>query len=238
MPPHNSSPTQQNPQSSIPTHQVSTPTQQPQTKSKKHRSDIKNVVFTALLFILAPLLALVMIIFVFQSYAVDGSSMEPTLQNGNRVFILKLPKTINSLRGKTYIPPRNEVIVFKKPSNPSEQLIKRVIGLPGDHVIIKNNQIAIYNSDNPDGFNPDVNTNYGENLGPIGGNVDITVGRDELFVVGDNREPGGSLDSRSGLGLVPADNVTGTLWVRYFPLSAFKVFSLVNSLQNTAISLL
>jgi signal peptidase I len=216
MPPNNPSPPQQNSQSSIPTHQISTPAPQQPAKPKKRKSDIKNVIFTALLFILAPLLALVMIIFVFQSYVVDGSSMEPTLQNGNRVFILKLPKTISGIRSKTYIPPRNEVIVFKKPSNPSEQLIKRVIGLPGDHVVVKNNQITIYNSDSPDGFNPDANTDYGENLSPTSGSVDITVGRDELFVLGDNREPGGSLDSRSGLGLVPADNVIGTLWVRYF----------------------
>jgi signal peptidase I len=189
------------------------------------KEGIKNIVYTILLFIFAPLFALVMIMFVFQSYVVDGSSMEPNLQNGNRVFILKLPKTIASIRGKEYVPSRYEVIVFKKPSDPSVQLIKRVIGLPGDRVVVKNNQITIYNTDNPDGFNPDSNASYGADLSDTAGNVDITVGAGELFVCGDNRSPGGSLDSRNNLGLVPVQNIIGRLWVRYYPLGSFKLFS-------------
>lgn len=192
---------------------------------KKSGEGIKNVIYTILLFIMAPLFALMMILFVFQSYVVDGSSMEPTLQNGNRVFILKLPKTIDSLRGKTYIPERHEIIVFKKPSDPDTQLIKRVIGLPGDHVVVSDGKITIYNADNPEGFNPDANTVYGPTLEPTSGNVDIVVGDNELFVCGDNRAPGGSLDSRSGLGLVPVSSIVGRLWIRYFPLSEFKVYA-------------
>jgi signal peptidase I len=81
--------------------------------------DKKNSFYTILLFILAPLFALFMIIFVFQSYIVDGTSMTPTLQNGDRVFILKLPKSFDGMIGKTYIPSRHEIIVFKKPSDPA-----------------------------------------------------------------------------------------------------------------------
>jgi signal peptidase I len=168
--------------------------------------------------------------------------MEPTLQNGNRVFILKLPKTVDSLRGKLYIPGRHEIIVFKKPSDPSTQLIKRVIGLPGDHVIVSDNHITIYNKANPGGFNPDTGTSYGDKLAPTDGNVDITVGNDEVFVCGDNRSPGGSLDSRTGLGLVPVDNIIGRLWLRYFPLSEFKTYGTTATLVSwqqfsTALSL-
>jgi signal peptidase I len=181
--------------------------------------------YTLLLFILAPLLAILMIVFVFQSYVVDGSSMEPTLQNGNRVFILKLPKTVDSLRGKLYIPARHDIIVFKKPGDPGTQLIKRVIGLPGDQVIVNDGHITIYNTSHPNGFNPDANTNYGKSLAPTDGEVDVTVGPDELFVCGDNRAPGGSLDSRTGLGLVPVKNIVGRLWLRYFPLNNFTSFS-------------
>jgi signal peptidase I len=194
-------------------------------QNKNQNEGFKNVIYTILLFIFAPLFALVMIMFVFQSYVVDGSSMEPNLQNGNRVFILKLPKTIESIRGKQYIPKRYEVIVFKKPSDPSVQLIKRVIGLPGDHVVVKNNQITIYNTDNPNGFNPDSSTSYGADLSPTSGNADITVGAGELFVCGDNRSPGGSLDSRNNLGLVPVENIIGRLWIRYYPFGGFKWFS-------------
>jgi signal peptidase I len=198
----------------------------------------KSIVSTILLFVLAPIFALFMILFVFQSYVVDGSSMEPTLQNGNRVFILKLPKTVASLQNKMFIPTRHEVIVFKKPSDPSTQLIKRVIGLPGDRVIVKDGQITIFNSEHPEGFNPDADTQYGPTLEPTSGIVDITVGQNELFVCGDNRAPGGSLDSRTGVGLVPVENIVGRLWIRYFPLSEFKVFASLKYDQQFVLNLL
>ena len=192
---------------------------------KKTSEDKKNSFYTILLFILAPLFALFMIIFVFQSYIVDGTSMTPTLQNGDRVFILKLPKSFDGMIGKTYIPSRHEIIVFKKPSDPSTQLIKRVIGLPGDTVVVNNGKITVYNAQNPSGFNPDANTDYGPTLASTIGNVDIAVGANELFVCGDNRGPGGSLDSRTGVGLVPVQNIIGRLWVRYYPLNSFKTYS-------------
>jgi signal peptidase I len=191
------------------------------------KEGFKNILSTVLLFILAPLFALFMIIFVFQSYVVDGSSMEPTLQNGNRVFILKLPKTISTLQGKVFIPTRHEIIVFKKPSDPSTQLIKRVIGLPGERVVVKDGKMTVYNADFPDGFNPDENTDYGPNLEITSGEADITLGANELFVSGDNRAPGGSLDSRTGLGVVPAENIVGRLWLRYFPLSEFSIYAVL-----------
>jgi signal peptidase I len=216
-----------------PTIEVPTPTHHRQQKAK---DDIKNVIYTVLLFILAPLFALFMIMFVFQSYVVDGSSMMPTLQNGNRVFILKLPKTVANLQGQDFIPTRHEIIVFKKPSEPDTQLIKRVIGLPGDRVVVQNSHITIYNADHPGGFNPDDNTTYGPTLEPTTGNVDIIVGDNELFVCGDNRSPGGSLDSRSGLGLVPVQNIVGRLWIRYFPFDEFKVFAHVTSTPRVILS--
>jgi signal peptidase I len=156
--------------------------------------------------------------------------MEPTLQNGNRVFILKLPKSLKNLQDEKFIPARHEVIVFKKPSQPDMQLIKRVIGLPGDRVVVKDDHITIFNSEHPEGFDPDDNTEYGDKLAPTVGNVDITVGDNELFVCGDNRAPGGSLDSRSGIGLVPVENIVGRLWIRYFPLSEFKIYAVLPSI--------
>lgn len=195
------------------------------TQKRKNRDGVKNAIYTVLLFILAPLFALMMILFVFQSYVVDGSSMTPTLQNGNRVFILKLPKTFANLQGKEYIPARNEIIVFKKPSEPDTQLIKRVIGLPGDRVVVEDGKLTVYNAENPSGFDPGAGS-YGDSLASTSGSVDVIVGENELFVAGDNREPGGSLDSRTGLGLVPVQNIVGRLWIRYFPFSEFKIFAL------------
>ncbi len=228
MPPQN--PTEPRPQFTPPKETITSP-------ENNKGEGVKSVISTILLFVLAPLFALFMILFVFQSYVVDGSSMEPTLQNGNRVFILKLPKTVSSLQGKVFIPTRHEVIVFKKPSDPSTQLIKRVIGLPGDHVVVKDSQITIFNSEHPEGFNPDADTEYGATLEPTSGEADITVGPNELFVCGDNRAPGGSLDSRTGVGLVPVENIVGRLWIRYFPLSEFKVFATLKSGQQFVLDL-
>jgi len=200
---------------------------QPAVPPKNNKEGVKNAIYTIMLFILAPLFALMMILFVFQSYVVDGSSMEPTLQNGNRVFILKLPKTIANIQGKEYIPSRHEIIVFKKPSEPDTQLIKRVIGLPGDRVVVQDGKITIYNADHPEGFDPDAGTDYGDTLESTSGYADVTVGENEVFVCGDNRAPGGSLDSRTGLGLVPVQNIVGRLWIRYFPFNEFKVYAVL-----------
>jgi signal peptidase I len=196
-------------------------------KAKAKREEIKNTIFTVALFILAPLFAVFMILFVFQSYVVDGSSMDPTLQNGDRVFILKLPKSLASLNNEQWVPARNEIVVFKKPSNEDTQLIKRVIGLPGDRVVIENGRITVFNIDNPGGFDPAEGTDYQDELAVYDPdqNIESNVGQGELFVLGDNRTPGGSLDSHSGLGVVPIENVVGRLWIRYFPLSSFEVFA-------------
>lgn len=216
--------------------QSTPPVQQAPPDSQPKKEERKNAIYTILLFILAPLFAVFIIIFVLQSYIVDGSSMTPTLQNGNRVFIFKLPKTMANLKRSSYTPNRGEVIVFKKPSDESTQLIKRVIGLPGERVVVKDNTVRVYNEKNPEGFDPDVSTDYGDKLAQTdtGSQItDITIGQNELFVMGDNRTPGGSLDSHSGLGLVPTQNIVGRLWLRYFPVIEFKVFS---DLEKTAIS--
>jgi signal peptidase I len=229
MPPK--TPTEPQPEFAHPKHSISSP-------ETDKSEGMKSIISTILLFVLAPIFALFMILFIFQSYVVDGSSMEPTLQNGNRVFILKLPKTTAGIQGKTYIPQRHEIIVFKKPSDPGTQLIKRVIGLPGDRVVVKDDTMTVFNAEHPEGFNPDANTAYGPTLAPTTGSVDVTVGQNELFVCGDNRAPGGSLDSRTGVGLVPVENIVGRLWIRYFPLSEFKVFATLRSDQRYVLNLL
>lgn len=196
---------------------------------KRKKDDVKSFFYTILLFVIAISAAFIMIVFVFQSYIVDGSSMEPTLQNGNRVFVLKLPKTIANLQGKKFTPARGEIIIFKKPTTEETQLIKRVIGVPGDRVTLQNGELKIYNAEHPQGFNPDQGTEYGKTLQPIdfqnGDIIDVQVKEGQLFVMGDNRTAGGSFDSHTGLGLVPVDNIVGRLWVRYYPLSEFKVFA-------------
>lgn len=197
------------------------------TSTKKKPNSFKSNIYTVLMFILAFIFAALMIVFVLRSYVVDGSSMEPILQNGDRVIIYKLPKTIAEIRGQEYLPGRGDIIVFKKPNGQGTELIKRVIGLPGERVVVKDNSVIVYNEQNPAGFNPDADKDYESFLPVIDtGNqiTDLTVGENELFVLGDNRALGGSLDSHSGLGLVPLQNVVGKLWLRYYPLNQMKIF--------------
>lgn len=193
-------------------------------KSSKKES-IKGVVSTLAIFLMAPILAIVLTTFVFQSYEVDGPSMETTLQNQDRLIVYKFPKTWADAHGKEFIPTRGEIIVFSKEpatefSAPeTKQLIKRVIGVPGDHVVIENGTVTVYNEEHPTGFNPDEETKHLDPGEATSGNVDTTVEEGELFVLGDNR--GNSLDSRS-FGPIKTESVTGTLALRIYPFHKFQ----------------
>lgn len=176
-----------------------------------------------LLIVGALVFALLINQFVFQSYEVDGSSMEPTLQNRDRLIIWKLPRTWSLLTHHDYQPKRGDVVVFHKPNGSSEQLIKRVIGLPGERVVVRNGVITVYNQANPGGIRPD-EAPYGKNLAITNGEVDVNVGPGEIFVCGDNRIPGASLDSRSSLGNVPLEKVVGKLVLRLYPFSKFETY--------------
>ena len=111
----------------------------------------RSVASTIGILIAAPLVALLLTAFIFQSYQVDGQSMETSLQNNDRLIIWKVPRTIARVTNHTYVPHRDDVIVFVKHGlyeaggNQEKQLIKRVIGLPGDHVRVQDGYITVYN---------------------------------------------------------------------------------------------
>lgn len=144
--------------------------------------------------------------FVFTLFRVDGESMQNTLKNGQLVVVDKLPKTLGTVSGQQFIPNRGDIVVFEKSRsdnfklvNPEESerifVIKRVIGLPGERVVIKDGQITIYNKTSPSGFNPDTNASWQATMvADTSENIDVTLGPDELFVSGDNRPA--STDSR------------------------------------------
>ena len=195
---------------------------------KKPSGGWRSAISTILILIAAPVVALLLTAFIFQSYEVDGPSMETTLQNRDRLIVWKVPRTIAKITGRAYIPERNDVIVFVKPelnntgTTQEKQLIKRVIGLPGDRVVVQDGGITVYNKEHPDGYNPDANHEYSPNIAALTtGNLDVTVGEDQVFVCGDNRT--NSLDSRS-FGAIPANDIVGKLTVRIFPVSKFKSF--------------
>jgi len=201
---------------------------EPPKQSHDSAEGLGSILSTLLILIVAPLIALLLTAFVFQSYEVDGPSMERTLQNHDRLIVMKTGKTWSRILGTSYIPKRGEIIVFNE--SPSiekgtsrRQLIKRVIGLPGEHVVVSGGHITIYNKASPNGFNPDLIGHYGANVAPTTpGNVDITVPEGEVFVCGDNRT--NSLDSRA-FGTVPSADIIGNLTLRIYPFSTFERFS-------------
>jgi signal peptidase I len=186
---------------------------------------LRGAVSTIGLFVTAFLIAILLNTFVLQSYQVDGQSMEPTLQNDDRLIVNKVPRTISRIDGHQYVPHRGDIIIFNMDSVPGfvgqKQLIKRVIGLPGEHVVVKNGRVNIYNPAHPEGFDPDDSGGY-KTSSPISfGDVDTVLAANQLFVCGDNRP--NSEDSRS-FGPITTNQVVAKLVLRILPLGQAKSF--------------
>lgn len=189
----------------------------------------REILSTVCILLAAFGVAVFIIAFVFRSYQVDGPSMQTTLSNGDKLIIWKLPRTIARVTGESYVPKRGDIIVFNETGlgvfgqQNSKQLIKRVIGLPGDHIVINNGINKIYNKAHPKGFDPDKTLAYfkGRHIPYTQGNINITLGANQLFVEGDNRPD--SLDSRS-FGPINTDQIIGQLVLRVFPIGNARVF--------------
>lgn len=165
--------------------------------------------------------------FLFRSFDVKGPSMEDTLHTGDRVVVNRLHHTKSLITGKPYTPQRGQIIVFSNPllhqPGHDEFIVKRVIGLPGERVVVKNGQLSVYlNSPAPAIIHPD--QAHPGPKSPTSGDVDVVVPKDHLFVAGDNRIDSYSLDSRNGLGMVPLINVQGPVVMRVFPFNQIKQF--------------
>jgi signal peptidase I len=144
--------------------------------------------------------------FVFRLFQVDGVSMQSTLHTGQKLYINKLGKTWSGLNGKEYVPKRGEVVVFHRvqsiefepggiSESEKEYMVKRVLGLPGERVVLKKGVVTIYNDTHPEGFNPDESGSWNKKM-HVGSNdnIDIRLSQSEVFVAGDNRPE--SVDSR------------------------------------------
>lgn len=201
--------------------------QPPEPPPHKDHEGAKNVISTIAILVIAPLIALCLTAFVFQSYEVDGPSMETTLQNNDRLIVLKLPRTWAKITGHPYIPRRTDIVIFSKSDmynfegEGKKQLIKRVIGLPGERVVVKDGLITVYNQQYPDGFQPDKTLSYGSVITSTTGAMDITLDKNEVFVCGDNRN--NSLDSRA-FGAVDVKDIVGKLSLRLIPFNKAKSF--------------
>lgn len=199
------------------------------TKPSKHRGLWKEILSTVGILGSAFAIALLLIAFVFQSYAVDGPSMQVTLHDKDRLIVWKLPRTWARITHHQYVPNRGDVVIFEQSGlaefgqEDSRQLIKRVIGLPGERVVVRNGTITVYNAEHPNGFQPDKTLPYASQttIPFTSGNIDITLASDELYVCGDNRPD--SLDSRS-FGPITANQIVGKLAARILPLGDAQIF--------------
>lgn len=144
-------------------------------------------------------------------YRIDGSSMNPTLYDGEYLLINNVSYYLDQ-------PQYGDIIVFKHPNN-NLNLIKRVIGLPGDHIEIRNRQVIVNEQvvDEPYIAAP---PNYS-------GTWDVPV--DKFFVLGDNRN--NSSDSHSW-SFLPEENIVGKAMLVYWPPSEWTTVTHYNQIIN------
>jgi len=139
--------------------------------------------------------------YIAQPFIVSGASMEPNFHNGEYLIIDELTYELR-------LPERGEVVVFRYPLNPSEFFIKRVIGLPGEKVEIKNGKITINGLELAEPY-------LLANL-ETAPNVKMELTENQYFVLGDNRPH--SSDSRFW-GALPKEKIMGRALVRLWPIA-------------------
>jgi signal peptidase I len=152
-------------------------------------------------------IALVIVIpvryFLFQPFLVNGQSMEPNFENGDYLII-------DEISYRFHEPQRGEVIVFRYPDDPSKRFIKRIIGLPGETIEIKEGKVMVIKNDKeildesqylPKGLETQRD-------------VKVSIPENKFFVLGDNRAV--SFDSRYEW-LLPRQNIIGRVYLRLWP---------------------
>lgn len=161
---------------------------------------LETIVFVGSLFI-------VVYLFVAQPNQVKGASMDPTFGSGDYIFTSKITYKMRGYH-------RGDVVVFKSPHNPDIEYIKRIIGVPGDVVMVKDNEVFVNGRQLSEPYIA-AKTNLWE--GGFSKNGEgTTVADGMLFVMGDNRPR--SSDSRE-FGPITQESVIGQVFYRYFPPS-------------------
>ena len=164
--------------------------------------------------ILLTLLIFLVVHFAVQTYRVDGHSMDPDFHNNEFILVDKLTYLWSS-------PQHGDVIVFRYPVDPTQNFIKRVIGVPGDTLALKDGHVVV-NGQVLD--EPYVLQNIDPSQYPDGplleGGASEKVPPGEYFVLGDNRN--NSNDSRTW-GLLPRANIIGKAWFCYWPLQYARI---------------
>lgn len=188
------------------------PKDQPAPRRSRFRENAEAI-------FIAVLIALFIRTFVVQAFKIPSGSMKPTLQIGDHILVnkfaygVKIPY-LNTVLLPVGSPERGDIVVFKYPLDPRKDFIKRVVGIPGDVVEIRDKVVYV----NHQRLNHDVGVftdphimpgtlRPRDNLGPV------TVPAGHLFVMGDNRDE--SFDSRFW-GFVPLRDVSGKAFIIYW----------------------
>ncbi|MBI3955164.1 signal peptidase I [Candidatus Gottesmanbacteria bacterium] len=158
----------------------------------------------------------VVYLFLVQPHEVKGSSMEINFHNNEYILTDKISyRFVN--------PKRGDVIIFKAPNNPDVDYIKRVIGLPGDTVKVEKGFVFVNDRQLSEYYLKEKTFLYPGSFMLEGAN--ITVPKDFLFVMGDNRTH--SSDSRE-FGPIPEDSIIGKAFLRYWPITEFGLVPQIN----------
>lgn len=169
---------------------------------KKENTFLEIVRFS----IIALLIVVPIRMFIAQPFIVSGASMQETFHTGEYLIVDQLSYHFNE-------PRRGDVIIFRYPKDPSKFFIKRVIGLPGETIDIKDATVTIYNEEHKDGMTLD--EPYIKSMTPTR-ELKEKLGDREYFVMGDNRDE--SSDSRMW-GVLPEERIIGRAFLRLFPFS-------------------
>jgi signal peptidase I len=167
-------------------------------------------------------------VFLFQPFFVQGASMEPNFEDGQYLIVNEFgykETNVGVSNSILKVEPfkrieRQKVIVFRFPLDTSKFFIKRVIGLPGEKIEVKNGQVKIYNSENPDGIVLNEEA-YLKSSVRTNGDITETLKDNEYFVMGDNRMF--SSDSRSW-GPITKKNVIGEVLMRAWPVDKLSAY--------------
>ena len=186
-------------------------------KKKSSTSSAKRTLFAVIDFIkttiIVVFLALIIRLFVVQPFIVEGQSMLPTFSNNDYLITEKISYSIRS-------PKRGEIVIFHPPDNPTVNYIKRIVGLPGDSIEVRDQNVFV----NSQKINePYLTSNEQTNTATK--DLNLTLKSGEYFVLGDNRNH--SRDSRE-IGPIPYSSIVGRIWVRLLPIDSARAFAAIN----------
>jgi signal peptidase I len=154
--------------------------------------------------------------FIIEPFVVNGASMDPTFATGQFLIVDRISYRFEN-------PSRGQVIVFRYPNNPSIYYIKRIIGLPGETISLKDGKVTVTAADSDATSTKTVvlDEKYIQSIHVSHDNLTVKLGPTQYFVMGDNRAE--SSDSRVW-GPLEKDLIVGRPFLRLFPVSSVSIF--------------